>query len=189
MGGFGSMKTADPELMRAINRFHVLDIIRRTGSISRVEIGQRTQLSATTISAITATLLDDRLITPHHEGDLRGSGGRGRPRVMLTLNASAARIVGAKLLTSGMVFVVTDFQGDTLASLEVPVRIDRLPLPMVARLHRERGAAMCCRRGSQPQECQLGGVVATRVDRARIRHRSVEPAFRRQRYAAGVFHD
>ena len=106
------MKTADPELMRAINRFHVLDTIRRTGTISRVEIGARTQLSATTISAITASLLDDELITPHHEGDIRAENGsnRGRPRVMLTLNASAARVVGAKIATNGLVFVVTDFR-------------------------------------------------------------------------------
>ena len=108
------MKTADPELMRAINRFHVLDTIRRAGSISRVEIGERTQLSATTISAITASLLDDALITPRHEGDLRDGAGRGRPRVMLTLNASAARVVGAKIAPNGLVFVVTDFQGDIL---------------------------------------------------------------------------
>jgi hypothetical protein len=30
------MKTADPELMRAINRFHVMDAIRRLGPVSRV---------------------------------------------------------------------------------------------------------------------------------------------------------
>lgn len=100
------MKTADPELMRAINRFHVLDTIRRSGSISRVEIGERTQLSATTISAITASLLDDSLIVTRHEGDLRrDNANRGRPRVMLTLNASAARVVGAKITSSGIFFV------------------------------------------------------------------------------------
>ncbi len=38
------MKTADPELMRAINRFTVLDTIRRYGPISRVEISERSQL-------------------------------------------------------------------------------------------------------------------------------------------------
>ena len=32
------MKTADPEFMRAINRFHVMDAIRRSGPISRIEI-------------------------------------------------------------------------------------------------------------------------------------------------------
>ena len=58
------MKTADPELMRAINRFHVMDAIRRFGPISRVEIADQTDLSATTVSAITARLLDDALIVP-----------------------------------------------------------------------------------------------------------------------------
>ena len=56
------MKTADPELMRAINRFHVMDAIRRLGPISRVEISDFTELSATTVSAITAALLDDILV-------------------------------------------------------------------------------------------------------------------------------
>ena len=136
------MKTADPELMRAINRFHVLDTIRRAGAISRVEIGERTELSATTISAITASLLDDELITPRHEGDLRANGSRGRPRVMLTLNAKAASVVGAKIATSGLVFAVTNFQGDPLADLTLPVRVDRLPLNVLADLV-EDGVRRC----------------------------------------------
>lgn len=137
------MKTADPELMRAINRFHVLDTIRRSGSISRVEIGERTQLSATTISAITASLLDDSLIVTRHEGDLRrDNANRGRPRVMLTLNASAARVVGAKITSSGIFFVVTDFEGVALAHLSVPVRVSALPLDMLADLV-EDGVRRC----------------------------------------------
>src|SRR5690606_2672144 len=138
------MKTADPELMRAINRFHVLDTIRRAGAISRVEIGERTQLSATTISAITASLLDDELITPHHEGVIRAENGgnRGRPRVMLTLNASAARVVGARIATNGLVFVVTVLQGDILARLTLPVRVDGLPLPVFGDLV-EDGVRRC----------------------------------------------
>jgi DNA-binding MarR family transcriptional regulator len=50
------MKTADPELMRAINRFTILDTIRRDGPISRVEISERTMLSTTTVSAISAAM-------------------------------------------------------------------------------------------------------------------------------------
>src|SRR5688572_22790790 len=105
------MKTADPELMRAINRFHVLDTIRRHGAIARVEIGERTELSATTVSAITASLLDDGLITVRHEGDIRSQTLRGRPRVMLALNPEAAWVVGAKLAANRIVFVATNFQG------------------------------------------------------------------------------
>lgn len=136
------MKTADPELMRAINRFHVLDTIRRFGAISRVEIGERIQLSATTVSAITASLLDDGLISTRHEGDLRSGGSRGRPRVMLTLNPEAARVVGAKIATNRLVFAVTNFQGDVLANLTLPVRVDRLPVEVIADLV-EDGVRRC----------------------------------------------
>jgi len=138
------MKTADPELMRAINRFHVLDTIRRHGAIARVEIGERTELSATTVSAITASLLDDRLITVRHEGDIRSRALRGRPRVMLALNPEAAWVVGAKLAADRAVFVATNFQGDVLADLTVPGRIDRISTTAIAALVDE-GVRRCVR--------------------------------------------
>jgi predicted NBD/HSP70 family sugar kinase len=138
------MKTADPELMRAINRFHVLDTIRRHGAIARVEIGERTDLSATTVSAITASLLDDGLITIRHEGDIRSQTLRGRPRVMLALNPVAAWVVGAKIAANRIVFVATNFQGDVLASLTLPVRVDRLPTEVIADLV-EDGVRRCVR--------------------------------------------
>lgn len=136
------MKTADPELMRAINRFHVLDTIRRFGPIARVEIGERTVLSPTTVSAITAALIEDGLISVQTEGDIRNSGVRGRPRVMLKLNPEAARVVGAKIASNRLVFVVTNFQGDVLADLTLPVRVDRLPMSVVADLL-EDGVRRC----------------------------------------------
>src|SRR3546814_188276 len=116
------MKTADPELMRAINRFLVLDTIRRHGPIARVEIGERTELSPTTVSAITASLLDDGLITVRHEGDIRSQSLRGRPRVMLALNPEAAWVVGVRLAADRVVCVATNFQGDVLSSLTLPAR-------------------------------------------------------------------
>lgn len=136
------MKTADPELMRAINRFHVLDTIRRHGAIARVQIGELTDLSATTVSAITASLLDDGLITVRHEGDIRSQTLRGRPRVMLALNPVAAWVVGAKIAANRIVFVATNFQGDVLASLTMPVRVDRLPTDVIAELV-EDGVRRC----------------------------------------------
>ncbi|KXG85160.1 ROK family transcriptional regulator [Agrobacterium bohemicum] len=136
------MKTADPELMRAINRLNVLDTVRRHGPISRVEISGRTQLSTTTVSAITASLLDDGLILSRHLGDIRTEGARGRPRVMLELNPDAARVVGAKIAASRMVFVVTDFCGNVLSTLALPIRIDRQPIGVIADLI-EDGVRRC----------------------------------------------
>lgn len=136
------MKTADPELMRAMNRLSVLDAIRRHGPISRVEISERTELSTTTVSAITGSLLDDGLILTRHEGDIRNAAARGRPRVMLELNPAAARVVGAKITASRMVFVVTDFCGDVLSTLTLPIRIDRQPISVIADLI-EDGVRRC----------------------------------------------
>lgn len=136
------MKTADPELMRAINRFNVLDTIRRAGSIARVEISDRTQLSTTTVSAITASLLDDGLILALTEGDLRNAAARGRPRVMLSLNPDAARVVGAKIAAHRMVFVVTNFRGEVLSELSLALRVDRQPISVIADLI-EDGVRRC----------------------------------------------
>jgi len=135
------MKTADPELMRAINRFHVMDAIRRHGPIARVEICARTELSPTTVSAITAALLDDRLIVPRQMGAV-GDAARGRPRVLLELNPDAARVVGVKIAPTRIVHVVTDFQGDVLAELTQPVRVDRQQADVIADLV-EDGVRRC----------------------------------------------
>ena len=135
------MKTADPEFMRAINRFHVMDAIRRHGPIARVEICERTELSPTTVSAITAALLDDGLIVTRQLGTVRDAG-RGRPRVLLELNPDAARVVGVKIAPTRIVHVVTNFQGDVLASLAQPVRVDRQPAEVIADLV-EDGVRRC----------------------------------------------
>ncbi len=135
------MKTADPELMRAINRFHVMDAIRRFGRVSRVEISQLTELSTTTVSAITAALLDDKLIIPLQIGAVRDAG-RGRPRVMLELNPDAAHVVGVKLAPDQITVAVTNFCADIQRSLAMPIRIDRQTAPVITDLV-EDGVRRC----------------------------------------------
>ena len=135
------MKTADPELMRAINRFHVMDAIRRYGPIARVEISRRTELSPTTVSAITAALLEDGLIIPRQMGDLRDAA-RGRPRVLLELNPDAARVVGVKLASDRITVAVTNFRADLLAHLTLPIRISRQSAAVIADLV-EDGVRQC----------------------------------------------
>lgn len=135
------MKTADPEFMRAINRFHVVDAIRRFGPISRVEIAERTDLSPTTVSAITGALLDDGLIIPRSLGAVRDAA-RGRPRVMLELNPDAAYVVGAKLAPDQITVAVTNFRADVVNTLSLPIRVDRQPVAVIADLV-EDGVRRC----------------------------------------------
>ncbi len=135
------MKTADPEFMRAINRFHVMDAIRRFGPISRVEIADQTDLSPTTVSAITAALLEDELIVPLAVGAVRDAT-RGRPRVMLELNPDAAFVVGAKLAPAQITVAVTNFRADVIKTLSLPIRVDRQPVAVIADLV-EDGVRRC----------------------------------------------
>lgn len=135
------MKTADPEFMRAINRFHVMDAIRRFGPISRVEIAERTELSPTTVSAITAALIDDQLIMTRAISAVRDAA-RGRPRVMLELNPDAAFVVGVKLAPDQITVAVTNFRADVLNTLFLPVRVDRQPAAVIADLV-EDGVRRC----------------------------------------------
>ena len=135
------MKTADPELMRAINTFHVLDTIRQNEPIARVEIAARTELSRATVSAITAALLQDELIAVRHV-DAPDGVGRGRPRVMLALNPNAAYVAGVKLSVRQISVAVTNFRADVLATVQMPIRTERQPVEVVADLV-EDGVRQC----------------------------------------------
>lgn len=148
------MKTADPELMRAINRFHVMDAIRQHGPISRIEISARTELSPATISAITAALLDDALILATPVSASHGSP-RGRPRVMLELNPEAAHVVGVKLTPHAINIAITDFIAQPLATLAMPVRIERQPVSVIADIL-EDGIRHCARDAGLPMTALHG---------------------------------
>jgi predicted NBD/HSP70 family sugar kinase len=150
-----AMKTADPELMRAINRFHVMDAIRRSGPISRVEISGQTELSPTTVSAITAALLEDGLIVPRQVAPALDQL-RGRPRIMLELNPGAATVCGAKLAPDAITIAVTNFQADVLGTLSLPVRVDRQPASVILDLV-EDGIRSCVEAAGLPIE-NISGV-------------------------------
>lgn len=135
------MKTADPELMRAINRYHVIDVIRRDGPLARVEIAQRTELSPATVSAITGGLIESGLIRAVTIETTDG-GARGRPRVLLELRGEAFRVVGVKLAAHRISVSVTDARGEPVGYTVIPVRLTRQPPAVIADLI-EDGVRQC----------------------------------------------
>lgn len=135
------MKTADPELMRAINRYHVIDVIRRDGPIARVEIAERTELSRATVSAITGGLIEAGLVGIVRIEPLE-NGARGRPRVLLEVRGEACHVAGVKLSAHRIGITVTDARGEPLRSLVLPVRLARQPPGVIADLV-EDGVRQC----------------------------------------------
>jgi predicted NBD/HSP70 family sugar kinase len=140
------MKTADPELMRAINRYHVIDAIRRDGPIARVAIAEHIELSPATVSAITGALIEEGLIdvlrVEPSENGTRENGTRGRPRVLLGLRGEAYRVAGVKLSAHRIGIAVTDAKGDALGSLVLPLRLSRHSPEVIADLV-EDGLRQC----------------------------------------------
>ncbi len=128
------MAVADRDLIRAINRFNILNTIRNAGLISRVEISEMTGQSRATVTNITAELVRKNLI---FEKELRNSKTRGRKRILLTLNPDAAYVVGTKISDLQISFVVTNMMADILSSLIIPVRTSERPVEFIADLIEE----------------------------------------------------
>jgi predicted NBD/HSP70 family sugar kinase len=128
------MQVANRELTKAINQFNILNAIRTTGQISRIEIAELTGQSRAAVTNITARLLDEGMIV---EKETLASSSRGRRRVMLALNPDAAYVAGVKLSAFQIGFAVANMQADLLSSLIVPVRIGERSVEFVADLIEE----------------------------------------------------
>ncbi len=61
---------------------------------------------------------------------------------MLVLNPDAARVVGAKIAAHQMNFVVTDFCGEVISHLSLPIRVNRQPVGVISDLI-EDGVRRC----------------------------------------------
>ncbi len=128
------MQSAKRETLRTINRFNILNAIRTSGSISRVELADLTGQSRAAVTNITADLIHENLI---YEKEIKDSALRGRRRILLALNPDAAFVVGVKVSASRISCAVADLQADVRSSVLLPVRINKRPAEFVADLIEE----------------------------------------------------
>ncbi|MFC4033323.1 ROK family protein [Streptomyces polygonati] len=92
------------------SRALVVDLIRSSGPISRVELVNATGLTQPTISNIVRRLIDDGVV--RETGDTVAT--RGKPRAMLIINSRAAYGVGIHVGSDALTCVVTDTRGGTV---------------------------------------------------------------------------
>ena len=104
-------------LIRAINRSSVLNTIKTLGPVSRTEIAKHSGLSAATITAISAELLESGLIFEKEAGDSSG----GRKPILLALNPGGGFVIGAKLTEDHISVALTDLEATVLASQTIPL--------------------------------------------------------------------
>lgn len=103
--------------MRAINRSHILNIIKTYGPISRIEIAHITGLSGATVTGITAILLAEHLIMEKSAGV--SSGGR-RP-IMLTIDPKGGYVIGIKVTEDHLAGALTDLNASVQVRENLPV--------------------------------------------------------------------
>ncbi|WP_171133037.1 MULTISPECIES: ROK family transcriptional regulator [unclassified Ruegeria] len=118
-----SLKTLD---QRNVTRLRVLDHIRTRGSISRIDIASALNTSPATVTAATADLISAGLIREVEGNANPNAVKRGRPRVLLQLDASAHLVAGIKVARQFISAILVDFEGNEVVTHEYPLQKARM---------------------------------------------------------------
>ncbi|MBF0687934.1 MAG: ROK family transcriptional regulator [Cellulomonas sp.] len=100
----------------ARTRSAILDMVRSSGTVSRIELAEMSGLTAASITRFVKSLLDDRLLVETGYGDPTG----GKRRSLLELNPRARYAVGLSLDVARLSYVVVDLGGDVVGQLVSP---------------------------------------------------------------------
>lgn len=137
------------------NQSLVLDLIRRTPGISRVELVRHTGLTAQTMSNICRRLCDADLI--YESG--RVHAGVGAPRSVFEVNASARFTLGLHIDPARLTLVILDLAGEIHGSLLVSTPDSADPLHMLEAI--EESIQQLLAENEVPYERVVGLGVAT----------------------------
>lgn len=108
-----------PSLLRAMNARTILELVQRSGPISRAEVARATGLSKPTVSLGLAALLDAGLVREMG----RSSGGRGPSAVLYELNPAAGWVAGIDVGRYWVRAALADITGNIVARRDQRARI------------------------------------------------------------------
>jgi|FLYN01.1.fsa_nt_gi predicted NBD/HSP70 family sugar kinase len=98
------------DLIKALNRNLLLNIIRREGALSRTQLTDISGLSVGAVSEIINDLIGKNWLLEIGDGGYTG----GRRQVLVRLNPAAGYAVGLKLMEKQVTCAVTDFEANVL---------------------------------------------------------------------------
>jgi predicted NBD/HSP70 family sugar kinase len=115
-------RATNPVRIGSFNQTVVLDAIRRSSGLSRVELAASTGLSAQAVTNICRRLIAAGLVREAGTENV----GRGKPRTMLRLEPGARLAVGVHLDPAVVTVALLDLEGTVLAqqSLATPSALD-----------------------------------------------------------------
>ena len=104
-------------------RQQIFEHVRSHGSAARAEITQALDISAGSVTTLTADLIAEGVLQEIE--DTRRATSRGRPRVALRIVPQAAYVIGIKLAFNKHSAILADFTGNIVATANVPSDVKR----------------------------------------------------------------
>ena len=98
------------------SRTRILDTIRASRTISRVELAEATGLTQATVSNVVRRLLEDGLVVEVG----RGASTGGKPRTLLRIEPTARYALGVQAGPDDTTFVLADLDGSTVSRWRRP---------------------------------------------------------------------
>jgi len=115
------MRTGHRDLIRDLNRSLVLNLVRERGGLSRADLARISGLSPSTVTAITASLLEDGYLLEDEQPTVTTVRNTiGRPATIVRVDPTAGHVVGIKVTTDVLVATVTDLAASPLGIATVP---------------------------------------------------------------------
>ncbi len=141
----GMPEIARSDDVRRQNQRRIFDVLRRSGPMSRKNVSARTGLSASTVTAITARLLERGVLAEPEERTAAVSK-RGRPQVRLALHPAVASVGVVSLSLNRISAALVDYCGNVIVEKAVRIatrelREDELKSAMVDALAHALGQA------------------------------------------------
>jgi predicted NBD/HSP70 family sugar kinase len=118
---------------RESSRGKIIDLVRSSGPISRVELAEKTGLTQATISTLVRTLLTEDIIVESGRGVSTG----GKPRMFLELNPASRLGVGLHIGQDYITYIIADLRGHVVGRRRVDGPGDTSPLTVVSRMTRD----------------------------------------------------
>lgn len=108
-------KAINHQIMRSNNKRQIMELLRKSGSLTKKEIAQRLGVSITTVATFINELINEDRILP--SGNAESTGGRKSE--LYHLNPDASYVVGVDLQVDRLIVLLINLQGQILRAEEV----------------------------------------------------------------------
>ncbi|GGA45333.1 ROK family transcriptional regulator [Dyella nitratireducens] len=108
----------DPDATVSANERELLDLVRKSGTTTRAELGRATGLTAQSVMRLVDELVERGML---QFGDAVPQEGRGKPAMAVSLRAHYAYAAGVSITTDSVALALMDFAGNLLAHHDEPM--------------------------------------------------------------------